>query len=108
MDEGFTVWGALLPNGGQWLKEKDWLYLRDLAFCNELHINNFIILLSAEPKRNGRQAKSNLFPFAKNSGVPFRLTTEVMPTETCCPFILGRYHQSWRHRLQPYSEAEGK
>lgn len=34
---------------------------RDLAFCNELHINNFICLLPAEKKRKAGQAKSKPF-----------------------------------------------
>ncbi len=55
LDESFTVLGALLPKDGQWLVSGG-----DIAFCNKLHINNFIILLSAEKKRMGRQAESNL------------------------------------------------
>lgn len=35
--------------------------MSDLTFCNKLHINNFIIPLSARQKKMGRQAKSNLF-----------------------------------------------
>lgn len=53
-----------LTTDSRWRKETE----GDLAFCNELRINNFIILLSAEMKRKGSRAKSNLFPLAKNSG----------------------------------------
>ena len=56
LDEGFTV-----RDSGQRKKT-------ETDFCNALHINNFIILLSAEKKGKGRRAKSNLFPLAKNGG----------------------------------------
>lgn len=29
LDEGFAVQGALLPDNGQWLEERDWLPLRE-------------------------------------------------------------------------------
>ena len=57
LDKGFSlfreVWGgALLLNGGQRPEEKRLdISERD---CNELHINNAIILLSGEKKRKGR------------------------------------------------------
>lgn len=67
LDKGFSLFrGALLLNNGQWPEEKRLVISeRD---CNELHINNTIILLSGEKKRKGRRARSNLFPLARNSG----------------------------------------
>lgn len=44
---------------------------RDLAFCNELHINNFICLLPAEKKRKAGQAKSKpLFSLQRTAKSP--------------------------------------
>lgn len=63
---------------------------KDLTFCNELHINNFIILLSAEQKRKARQAKSNLFPLQRTVESPIQTNHRGYASRSMKPIHSGK------------------
>lgn len=51
--------------------------MRDLGICNELHINNFIILPSAEDKGRTGKEKATSSPCKAQQRIPLRQITKV-------------------------------